>query len=58
MHTIWFVWLEGSEQKTSRENDDVVKRNEGCADKKVVCGITNVWDGAIFWRLWNGSSVV
>ena len=23
------------------------KKTEGCADKKVVCGITNVWDGAI-----------
>ena len=47
MHAIWFVWLEDREQKTSRENGDEAKRNEGCADKKVVCGITNVRDGAI-----------
>ena len=31
----------------SRENDDKAKRNEGCADKKVVCGIKNVWNGVI-----------
>ena len=41
------MWLEDREQKTSRENGDEAKRNEGCADKKVVCGITNVRDGAI-----------
>ena len=43
MHAIWFVWLEGREQKMSRENDDVGEIEMKGADKKVVCGITNVW---------------
>ena len=43
--------VRGQRAENVEENGDEAKRNEGCADKKVVWGITNVW-ARVFYGGW------